>query len=536
MKFINPRLFGHSRRSRGLIFVSIISAILITALTLLQSNLLATLISRAFLRKLPFQELAILLYLLIAVMSGRVLLNFLSERFTNQISHKIRIDLRNELFEKILNHGSELNLRFGPGRIALISTRAITNLEPYFTRFVPQLFIAGLVPLVVGLTISLLDFISGLIILFTIPLIPLFGVLIGKYTSEAMTRRWTTMGILSGYLLDLLSGLTTLKLYGRDRAQETRISEIGERYRKETMRVLRISFLTSFALELVATLSVALVAVSIGLRLVNGDFELWRGLMILMLAPEVYWPIRNLSAQFHASADGMESAKDIFEILDFKAKANQGVLLAPHTIEEISWDDMAVEYANRNILALPSGSLRAGQITVITGPSGSGKSSLLNVFLRLIQPINSSVKVNQIPLESIHRESWLRRIGWVPQEPRFPNITIRELFQLSSPESSEAEVVRTLHKVGLSGINIDLPLSLSTGQLRRIAIARALLRSTSLFIMDEPSASLDEESEAKILGILELEAAQGKIVVAVSHRPQVISRADHVIDLTEVLR
>ncbi len=536
MKFIDPRLFRRSRSSRGLIFVAVLSALLITVLTLLQANFLATLISRAFLESESLNELTSVLYLLIAVMLGRVVLNYLSERSTNRISHKIRVELRSALFEKILERGSELNLRFGPGRIALISTKAIANLEPYFTRFVPQIFIAGLVPVVVGVTIALLDLVSGLIILFTVPLIPIFGALIGKYTSEAMAKRWRTMGILSGYLLDLLSGLTTLKLYGRERAQERHIEEIGERYRKETMRVLRISFLTSLALELIATLSVALIAVSIGLRLVTGDFELWRGLMILILAPEVYWPIRNLSAQFHASADGMESAKDIFEILEFTPIAESGSLLAPRKIEAITWDELRIEYSERNSFTLPPGSIKAGAITVITGPSGSGKSTLLNVLLRLVQPTSGSVKIDDLQLESLDRKSWLSQIAWVPQEPRFPSTSIRGLFALSSPESSESELIRVLQEVGLGGINLDNPLTLSIGQQRRLAIARALLRPTSLFIMDEPSASLDEATEAKIIEILELAATQGKIVITVSHRPQMIAKADQVIDLTKVLQ
>lgn len=534
MRFIDPRLFRRSRSSRGLIFVAVLSAVLITVLTLLQANFLATLISRSFLDGASFDQLASVLYFLIAVMSGRVLLNYLSERSTNRISHKIRIELRSALFKKILERGSELNLRFGPGRIALISTKAIANLEPYFTRFVPQIFIAGMVPFVVGLSIASLDLISGLIILFTVPLIPIFGALIGKYTSEAMAKRWHTMGILSGYLLDLLSGLTTLKLYGRERTQEAHIEEIGERYRKETMRVLRISFLTSLALELVATLSVALIAVSIGLRLVHGDFELWRGLMILILAPEVYWPIRNLSAQFHASADGMESAKDIFEILEFAPLSEAVTAIVPQKIETIKWDELTIEYSERDRFTLPPGSIRVGEITVITGPSGTGKSTLLNVLLRLVQPTSGSVNIDDIPLESLERKSWLSRIGWVPQEPRFPSTSIRGLFKLSSPESSDGELDRALQEVGLGGINLDNPLTLSVGQQRRIAIARALLRPTSLFIMDEPSASLDEVTEAKIIEVLERAAGQGKIVIVVSHRPKLISKAHQVIDLTRV--
>jgi len=476
------------------------------------------------------------LFLLILVMALRVTFGYLSERSTSRISHSIRVELRQSLFNKILAHGSELNVKFGPARLSLISTRAIANLEPYFTRFIPQIFIAVLIPVVVGVTIAYLDLTSGLIALLTVPLIPFFGALIGKFTSEAMQKRWQTLGLLSGYVLDLLSGLTTLRLYGRHKVQEEKLTSVGNRYRIETMRVLKISFLTSLALELIATLSVALIAVFIGLRLVDGEIELWRGLTVLILAPEVYWPIRNLSAQFHASADGMESAKDIFEILEFTPIAESGSLLAPRKIEAITWDELIIEYSERNSFTLPPGSIKAGAITVITGPSGSGKSTLLNVLLRLVQPTSGSVKIDDLQLESLDRKSWLSQIAWVPQEPRFPSTSIRGLFALSSPESSESELIRVLQEVGLGGINLENLLTLSIGQQRRLAIARALLRPTSLFIMDEPSASLDEATEAKIIEILELAATQGKIVITVSHRPQMIAKADQVIDLTKVLQ
>ena len=218
MKFLDPRLFRISRSSRGLIFVAVVSAIFITIATIAQAFLLAELITAAFQRDLQLPDLKETLYLLITVFTARVIFTYIGEKFTSQISHNIRVELRQALFNKILSHGSELNVRFGPARISLISTRAIANLEPYFTRFVPQIFIALSVPLIVGLTITYLDLTSGLIVLFTVPLIPLFGVLIGKYTSEAMRKRWRTLGILSGYVLDLLSGLTTLKLFGRDKA------------------------------------------------------------------------------------------------------------------------------------------------------------------------------------------------------------------------------------------------------------------------------------------------------------------------------
>ena len=531
MKFFDPRLFRVSRSSRGLISVAVVSAILITFTTVAQAFLLSNLITSVFQSSQSIESLQVTIGTLVIVFVFRIVLTYTSERATNQISHRIRVDLRKALFSKILTAGSELNIRFGPARISLISTRAITNLEPYFTRFVPQLFIAFSVPVVVGLTIAWLDLASGLIAMVTVPLIPLFGALIGKYTSDAMQKRWQTLGILSGYLLDLLSGLTTLRIFGREKIQEERLQDVGDRYRVETMQVLRISFLTSLALELIATLSVALIAVSIGLRLVDGNIELWRGLTILILAPEVYWPIRNLSTQFHASADGMESAKDIFDILDFEIETLKGRTNVRRT-REIRWEKLVFEYPGREDFQIPAGKAHSGEITVIAGPSGTGKTTLINSILGLITPNEGKIWVSTnnsvFSLREIEQKHWLSMISWVPQDPHFPTGRVLDFFRLSNPDVTEAEVNKALSRVNLDGINLEGPITFSVGQRRRLAIARSLMRNHEILIMDEPSASLDTESEGAIVDVLRSSAASGKIVIVVSHRSEIMKSADKI--------
>ena len=537
MKFLDLRLFLISRSSRGLILIAVISSIFITVTTIAQAFLLAELITGAFQRDLKFSGLQTTITLLMMVFAARAMFTYVGERFTNQISHNIKVDLRRALFDKILTNGAELNVRFGPGRISLISTKAITNLEPYFTRFVPQIFIAASVPLFVGSTIAYLDLTSGLIVLFTVPLIPLFGVLIGKYTSAAMRKRWRTLGILSGYVLDLLSGLTTLKLFGRDQAQGKKIEEVGNRYRVETMRVLKISFLTSLALEIIATLSVALIAVAIGVRLVDGEFELWRGLVILILAPEVYWPIRNLSAQFHASADGVQSAQEIFEIIDFATPEHTGRTKLGE-IKKLSWSNLQVNYPGRESLSLIDGEFQSGKFNLIIGPSGTGKTTLVNIFMGLLQPDMGDIHITDSKgihnLDYIDIDSWLRNISWVPQDPHFPSGSIQLFFQLSSPEATNPEINKVLKHVGLKGVALDQPVNLSVGQKRRLAIARALLHPHQVLIMDEPSASLDPESEALIIEILRAQAEAGKLIIAISHRTDFVAHADNILSLERV--
>ncbi|MEY3128662.1 MAG: hypothetical protein RIS06_1218, partial [Actinomycetota bacterium] len=300
MKPIDPRLFRYSRSSRGFTIASVVIALLGAILTIAQSALLSIFIVQAFVDKKALNQIKIYLIWVAIIYIAKALLSYLTERLAAVASGAIR------------------HYKNGPAQLSLLATKGIDNLDPYFSRFIPQLFIASVIPFFVGITISTQDFISGIVLIFTVPLIPLFGMLIGRFTASATERKWQTLSLLSGYFLDLLSGLQTLKVYGRSRYQIARLKQVNDKYRQETMRVLRISFLSSLALELIATLSVALIAVTIGLRLVNGTISLQIGLFVLILAPEVYWPIRQVAAHFHAASDGVSAASQVFSILDRK--------------------------------------------------------------------------------------------------------------------------------------------------------------------------------------------------------------------------
>ncbi|MBU6242575.1 MAG: ATP-binding cassette domain-containing protein, partial [Acidobacteria bacterium] len=431
MKFLDPRLFRYSRSSRGFISVVVALALLTTLLTLLQAFTITSVVVDAFQKEKSWVNLQPQIRNLAFIFGLRALIAFFGDSLTRKIGAKIRVELRTQLFNQALSQGTELNLKFGYGKLSLIATRGIAALEPYFNKFMPQLFIALIVPFIVGVTITLKDLASGLIILGTIPLIPIFGILIGKYTSEAMAKKWRTMGILSSYVVDLFAGLLTLKVYGRSKHQKNRIKEVGNQYRVETMKVLKISFLSSLVLELIATLSVALIAVWIGLRLVSGNISLSDGLLVLLLAPEVYWPIRQVSAQFHASAEGLESSREIFEVLEMKpqSKGHRNTL---NRLREIRWDSLIIEYPNRAPIQIPRGSAKSGEITLLVGQSGSGKTSLINTLMGLVNPIKGKVWINNInsayPLHEFDNDFWLSQISWVSQTPHFPHGTIAEIF------------------------------------------------------------------------------------------------------------
>lgn len=549
MKFINPRLLKFSRSSRGFILLTVLTALATTAITIAQAFLLTNIIVSAFQERSSLEELRNTIIYLGLLLIVRSLLAYISERFTNQISHSIRGELRSALMEKVASHGTELNQKYGSGEIALLTTKGVSSLEPYFNKFLPQFFIALTVPVIVAITITSQDLLSGLVILFTIPLIPLFGALIGRYTASAMERKWRTLGILSGYVLDLLHGLTTLKVYGRSKLQRENLEKQSDRYRKETMQVLKVSFLSSFALELIATLSVALLAVEIGIRLVNGNMLLATGLVVLILAPDVYWPIRNVAAQFHASSDGFEASKKIFEIIDFhtESESAEEKLRGIGKFKELRWTDCEVKYNNQVSVGFRWGIASSGKLTVITGKSGSGKTTLVNAIVRAFPLASGRIFIESnrdtFRTDLLDNDYWIEQISWIPQNPHFATGTIEENFKLIKPRAKKEFLNDLLNQVNLTAEELPQGLKteiderqsgLSVGQLRRLAFARALLKDSPILLVDEPTASLDTENEKLINTALRDLSRKGKIVIAITHDLELIKMADRVINFEQV--
>jgi len=338
--------------------------------------------------------------------------------------------------------------------------------------------------------------------------------------------------LLSGYFLDLLSGLITLKVYGREKLQSKKLHGVGERYRVETMQVLRISFLSSLALELIATLSVALLAVTIGLRLVNGSMPLSVGLLVLVLAPEVYWPIRQVSAFFHAAADGVAAFNQLFAILEKPARSGGDDL---EDLSAIAWSELVVSYQDRNEIRIPAGKILRGEVHALVGPSGSGKSTLAAVLLGFIQPtsgeVTVSTSVGEKNLKDLDLSAWRRQIAWQPQEPKFPLGTVAQILRHAKPGASEDELSDLLISVDLNPTDLPHGLQtelgtvqqrLSVGQLRKVALARAILKGSPVIILDEPTASVDDISESTIARLLATKAGEGAMILVISHRELLI--------------
>jgi len=409
------------------------------------------------------------------------------------------------------------------------------------------------VPLISAAVILTQDPLAALIIVLTVPIIPLFMVLIGRSTQARVDRQWTTLGVLSGHFLDVVAGLPTLKVFNRARAQAATIRAVGDQYRRSTMGVLRVSFLSSLVLELLASLSVAIIAVAIGLRLVEGTMELSTGLAVLILAPEVYLPLRLVGQHFHAAADGVGAAERMFEVLeaDTAPAGTRHVDAGSVTIRVHALD---VSFGDRAAVAGASFEIRPGRVTALVGPSGCGKSTVLSVLLGLVGPptaqVAGTVEVLEaatatgIDLADLDLPAWRAQIGWVPQSPSMLAGTVADNVRFGRPGFTDTDVQAALAAAGLAPDELPLGLAttiteggsgVSVGQARRIGVARALLADPAILLLDEPTSALDGTREAEVGATVIERAARGRTVVVVTHRAAMIELADDVVTLTPAL-
>ena len=507
--------------SRKLFFAALAGALVNTAIVLANGFLIAAIIV-GIIYSHPTVEMH--LVSLAALWTFRALFTSQFERWASDSATKIKAELRSQVLS------SPAAVRATPSaHLSTVMIKGANSLDIYLARFLPQMFGAAVTPMAVIAALFFLDMASALIAIVTIPIIPLFGALIGKFTNDAVTAKWRTLGTLSQYFEDSLRGLQTLAIFGRHKSQGIRIQEMGDRYTSETMKVLRISFLSALVLELAATISVALIAVSVGIRLVNDSIAFFPSLAVLVLAPEVYFPLRNAASLFHASADGGAALAEIGEIAQSSASLDAPLLGEHQKIEgvtSIAWSEWKSTFGQGRI---DSTSLSSGDVLVIRGSSGLGKSTFLNSLLGFDE--SASVMINNLPASSVDKDSLFQHVGWIPQSPSLISGSLRELFALVKPGIRDQEIIDSLEEVGLPLSQLPAGLDthvggqsersgqISGGQRRRIAIARALLRNPSLIIADEPSADLDSHSARHILNLLREKAISGAIVIAVLHAP-----------------
>jgi ATP-binding cassette subfamily C protein CydD len=541
---IDRRLPRHAAAARSYLVITVALGLGGTGLILAQAGLLARALAGAA-RGDAAAALAVTLAALLVVVAARAAVSYGGEVAALRAAAAVKSQLRRALTARSLRLGPAWLAGQRAGEIATLSTRGLDGLDSYFARYLPQLVLAVLVPIAVLARVAAADWISAVIIALTLPLIPLFTVLVGWHTKTQTRRQWRLLAALGGHFLDVVEGLPTLKVFGRASAQERVIAKVTEDYRAATMSTLRVAFLSALVLELSAAVATALVAVEVGLRLLYGHLGYETALLVLLLTPEAFLPLRAVGAQFHASMEGAAAAGRVFEILDTAtpdepqarlAAAGRRSAGADLRAQEIRLNGITAAYPGRHLPALDGVSLTIapGDRIVLTGPSGAGKSTLLAVLLRFIRPTAGTIGLEgaghggDVDLAAIDVRQWRAQIAWVPQQPYLFTGTAADNIALGHAGASRSAICRAARLAGAAGFIEDLPagydtplgergLRLSAGQRQRIALARAFLRDAPLLLLDEPAAHLDPAG-ARLIGTAIDTALADRTVVLVSHR------------------
>lgn len=420
---------------------------------------------------------------------------------------------------------------------ATVVTSGLDGLRPYFTAYLPALFLAAILTPATVVVIAFNDVQSAVIVLVALPLIPIFMVLIGLATAERSAAALEAMTTLQARLMDLIAGIPTLRNLGRATGPAERIAKLSAAHRRSAMATLRIAFLSALVLELIATLGVALVAVSIGLRLVFGEMSLAAGLTVLLLAPDVFWPLRRVGVEFHAAQDGKAASDKAFALIEEHPEPPAGSRTVEAAGAVIVLDDVCVAGRDGMSPAGLSGRLLPGEVTVLTGANGAGKTTSLLAITGLVTPTRGRVTVDGVDVEDLDRLAWWRQLAWLAQRPVIIPGTIAEnlaLFgRLDDPESACAtagfiDVLDALPD-GMDTVLGRGGAGLSLGQRQRLGLARVLGSRAPVLLLDEPTSHLDEATERTVLAALRRRADQGATVVVVAHRDSVVGIADHVI-------
>ncbi|TCK22338.1 thiol reductant ABC exporter subunit CydD [Pseudonocardia endophytica] len=532
MRPLDPRLLREAAAARRFVVLGAGIAVVAAVLVLVQAELLSRLVAEGFLGGAGLAALAPALAGVAAVTLGRAGLVWAGEAAAHRAGADVVRRLRRTLVDRVLRLGPQHPDLPSTAEVTTVATRGLDDVAGYFGRYLPALLVAAVVPVVVGVRILTADWLSGVIVGATVPLIPVFAILVGLHTERSTRRQWRALAVLGHHFLDLLSGLDTLVAFGRARRQGGRLRALAEAHRRATMRTLRVAFLSALVLELVATLSVALVAVSIGLRLVDGRLDLATGLLVLLLAPEVYLPLRAVGARFHDAAAGAAAVDDALAVIDLPVPARGGDPAPDPAGETIRLRGIRIDGRSGPVLDGLDLDIAPGTLLGVEGRSGAGKTTLLDVITGLRTPDAGSIRVGGVDLSDIDRDAWLGRVARVYQRPVLLAGTVADNLLLGSPGAGVQQLGRAAELAGLD-VSLDTPVGedgagLSTGQRRRVALARALVADRPLLLLDEPTEGVDAETEVDIAQALG-RIAMGRTVVVVSHRPELLARCDRVL-------
>jgi len=551
VKPLDPRLLAYARAARAFLAAGAVIGLAQTVCIVA----FAWFLSQVIVRAIAGDGLPALMPMILAlagVVVARAALLWLAEVTSTRGAARVKSQLRARVLRAVVDLGPGWTAGRNATSVATVTGPGLDALDTYFSRYLPQLILTAIATPVVVLVIFLQDWPSALGVVLTLPIIPVFMILIGWATQTVQKTQWQLLTRLSTGFLDIVGGLSTLTLFGRAARQAGRIRDVTEQYRVQTMKVLRVSFLSGFVLELVSSLAVAVVAVSVGLRLIDGSLGLSVGLFVLLLAPEAFLPLRQVGTQFHAAADGVAAADDVFEILDAAAEARRGIdastdsldeSLAPHTSRTQAPGSLVLSgfgagYDGRAVIGPIDAEFARGRLTAIVGPSGVGKSTLVAALLGFV-PHTGRVTLGGDDIMS--GETGLDWISWCGQRAGLMAGSVLENVTLGSAAPDRARAARALEIAAADEIELDRPLGvagagLSGGQAQRVAIARAVYRAlerrSSVLVLDEPSSALDDQTEARLVrGLERLVESTGLALIVVTHRDAIARAADGILAL-----
>ena len=544
---MDKELLRRVRSTRVSLGTTVVLGILVAVATIVQMVFLSKVVDLVFLRGANLEEVETLLLFLLGAVVVRAGLLWLREITAQQGAIRVKSELRERLFAHVLRLGPAYTRGERTGELATTATEGVEKLEAYFGRYLPQVFLSVFVPLLVALYVLPLDWASSVLLLITAPVIPVLMVLVGSYAEEHLKSQWSALSRLGASFVDALQGLPTLKVFGRSAEEREKMAAASEEFRERTMKVLRYAFISGFVLEFMTAMAIALVAVSLGVRLVSGNMPFEVAFLVLLLAPEFYKPLRELGTHRHAGMEGKAAAERIFEILSTpvpghdEAKAPMQFSRAP----EIQLTALGYTYPGSEHEALCDFTLTlpAGSRTALVGRSGSGKSTLVNLLLRFLEPERGKIITNGLSIAQMPGEAWRENVALVPQRPHLFHGSVLENIRIARPDASREEIKSAVEMAGAARFIRELPQGydtevgergarLSGGEAQRVAIARAFLKDAPLLIMDEPTSSLDPESERLIRSALR-RLSQGRTVLVVAHRLNTVYEADWIVVLED---
>jgi ATP-binding cassette subfamily C protein CydD len=540
---LDPRLVRRARPVRVLLALDASLGVLAALLVLAQAVLFAHVAARGF-AGASVAELALPLALLVAAAASRAAAAWGFEVAGRRAAAQVLSQLRLDLVERRLRDRPAALDGAEGAEVATAAVDGVDALETAFARYLPQVVLAAVVPVAVLVLVAAIDPVSAGVMLLTLPLVPVFMWLVGRHTERRARERWQALARLSTHFLDVVRGLPTLRAFNRGGVQAERIAEIGDEYRRATMGTLRVAFLSGTVLELAATLGIALVAVTVGVRLVDGGLGFEAGLTVLVLAPELYLPLRSLAAQYHASADGLAVSGRLLDLCeDVPAPSRSAAVPPSPRFVPVRLERVSFAYPGRDALVLDRIDLEfaPGETVALVGPSGSGKSTIAALLLRLAAPVDGRVLAGHVDLAVCDPAAWRANVAWVPQRPTLFRGTVAENIRLGDQAAGDGRVLQAAALAGADRFVRELPSGyativgdggrpLSAGQLQRIALARAFLRDAPLVILDEPTAHLDPESAALVEDAIE-RLRGGRTVLLVEHRAALAARADRIVTL-----